>query len=68
MKGSVLFINELKSVLLATMSDQIKLGMKIFLKSETSRLVRETSLISDTFYINTLAVEMDGLCIVLLVR
>lgn len=50
------------------MSNEIKLGMKIFLKSETTRMVKETNLISDTYHTHILAAEIDRLCIVLWMR
>lgn len=50
------------------MSNRIKLGMKIFFKIETSQLVKETNVISDTYNINILAAEIDRRRIVVRVR
>lgn len=45
------------------MFDQKMLGMKIFLKSETTKMVKETNIISDSC-INILAAENDRLVVV----
>lgn len=50
------------------MSNPIKVGMKIFLKTEVTKVVKKTNLISDAYYINILAAEIDRLRIVLWVR
>lgn len=50
------------------MSSRIQLGMRIFFKSESTKMVIKPNLISDIYNINILAAEIDRLCIVLWVR
>lgn len=62
-----MFISELKSVFLTSVRSN-EARDEIFLKGEPTKMVKETVLMSDTYYINIPAAEIDRLCIVLWVR